>query len=337
MEPLRVAVIGSWGHVAIPLDACQRVDGVRIVGLAPAAPDDNPDNVRRQIAKAVEAPVFSDYHQLLTQTRPDLAIIATRLDRIAPVAIEAAGKGCHLICEKPLSIEHALLGELFQVVTSRCLHCLPILTNRQHPVLHAAVTAVRAGRIGQVVLANARKSYKWGTRPEWFGDRRRYGGTIPWIGIHALDFVHAVVDRPFTAVAAMQSNAAHPQRHDCEDNCTLLLEMEGGAHATISIDYFRPENATTWGDDWLRVVGTKGTIEACMDRGVCLLQAEDTPQMELHLPMGVPAFDTFLEAIKQEQPYPPEQTRNGFILTHAALCARDAADQSQLLHIPAWD
>ena len=41
--------------------------------------------------------------------------------------------------------------------------------------MNQILAAVRAGQIGQVVLANARKSYKWGTRPQWFGERGRYG------------------------------------------------------------------------------------------------------------------------------------------------------------------
>ena len=333
MSPLRVAIIGSTGHPAIPLDAIHRVPNIQIVGLAPGAPEDNFDHLRERYPLAAAAPLFADHRQLLTQTRPDLVVIATRLDRVAPAAIDAAAAGCHLICEKPLAIDHAHLRELRHAVSQGRRHCIPIMDNRLHPVLQAATAAIRAGRIGRVVLANARKSYKWGTRPEWFGDRQRYGGTIPWIGIHALDFIHAVAAQPFTTVAAMQSNAAHPDRPGCEDNCTLLLELETGIHATASLDYFRPAGAGTWGDDWIRVVGTQGVIEAYLDRRSCtLLPAQGQPE-ELPLPQAITAFDAFLQSLVAGQPYPFDATETGFLLTHAVLCARDAADQRQVIPI----
>lgn len=334
MSPLRVAIIGCTGHPFVPQDAIQRVPNIQIVGLAPGASEDNFDQMRQRYPLAAAAPMFADHRQLLAQTRPDLAVVATRLDRVAPAAIDAAAAGCHLICEKPLAIDHAHLRELRHAVVQGRRHCLPILENRMHPVLQAAVSAIRAGRIGRIVLANARKSYKWGTRAPWFGDRHQYGGTIPWIGIHALDFIHAVAAQPFTSVAAMHSNAAHPERPDCEDNCTLLLELATGIHATASLDYFRPAGAATWGDDWIRIVGTQGVIEAYLDRRCCTLIPAEGPSEELPLPPAIPTFDAFLQALIAGQPYPFDETETAFLLTHAVLCARDAADQRQVLPIP---
>ena len=100
-------------------------------------------------------------------------------------------------------------------------------------------------KLGQVVLANARKSYKWGqSRPEWFGKRRTYGGTIGWVGIHALDAINYITGETFVSVAAMQSNLAHSERAECEDNCVLALELSNGSHATVSVEL--PDNLTTW-------------------------------------------------------------------------------------------
>ena len=167
MNPLRVALIGSIGHPNVPLDAFHRVPNIQIVGLAPAAPEDNFDAIRQRYPLAAAAPLFADHRQLLAQNRPALVVVTTRPDCIAPVAIDAAAAGCHLICEKPLAIDHVRLRELRHAVSQGGRHCLPNMDNRLQPVLHATIAAIRAGRIGRVVLANARKSYKWGTRAQW--------------------------------------------------------------------------------------------------------------------------------------------------------------------------
>ena len=214
-----------------------------------------------------------------------VVIISTRLDQIAPAAMAAAKAGCHLICEKPLALRHEDLDALYDAVKIANVQCLAILGNCAHPVLQAARKAVQDGLIGDIILCNARKSYKFGKdRPAWFGQRDLYGGTIPWVGIHALDFIESATGLRFTTVAAMQGNMSHPEYPDCEDHCAIILGLTNGGHATISLDFLRPNGAPSHGDDWLRVVGSRGIIEAYLARNTCTLITENQPPVELALP-----------------------------------------------------
>jgi predicted dehydrogenase len=192
---------------------------------------------------------------------------------------------------------------------------------RSRPVFRTARQVYASGAIGQAVLANGRKSYKWGTRPQWFGERSKYGGTIGWVGIHALDFINYITGLEFTSVAAMAANFAHSDRPDCEDNCALVLETSNGGHATISVDYFRPQSAPTHGDDWVRIVGTKGTIEASDALQKCTVVVEDKEPYEV--PIGQPnkMFREFLLSLLGKAEYDVKQSEP-FMLTHVCLCAQ---------------
>jgi predicted dehydrogenase len=336
-EKLRIAFIGAWGHwdsVLQELDSHRQVqEGVQIVALAKALPDDDfSEFLRYRSAQGV--PVFNDYRRMLKEVQPQIAVISTRLDQIAPISIDSANAGCHLVSEKPLALTHKSLEQVAHAVQKNKVHCIAMMGNRMHPVLAAARQVVASGQIGDVVLANARKSYKWGTRPEWFGNRALYGGTIGWVGIHGLDFIHTVTGQNFTSVAAMQSNLVHPERPECEDNAALVLQLANGGHATLSIDILRPKAAATHGNDWLRVVGSNGVLEAELAKKRCLVTTHDQPEYEVPVAdAAAPFYAEFYDHVRRAITTPPPDMPKAFFLTHTALCARDAADESRVVQI----
>ena len=67
-----------------------------------------------------------------------------------------------------------------------------------------------------------------------------------------------------------ESNGAHPEyAPGCPDALTGLFPA-GAVQMTASIDLLRPDGQPDWADDWIRVVGTQGSLEALpgMERSV---------------------------------------------------------------------
>lgn len=332
----KLGIIGAWGHFVHVLKEVEAMPEVDVVGLAPGQSDEDLRELQAKHPSTAKAPIYDDFRDLLREQLPDVVTVSTRLDRIAPLAVAAAEAGCHLVCEKPLATTHEGLERLWAAVESNRVQCYAMLGNRAHPLLAAGRKAVAEGRIGEVCLLNARKSYRFGNRPEWFGRRETYGGTIPWIGIHALDFIDAVTDSPFVSVAAMHANTTHPARPECEDACTLTLRLANGALATASIDYLRPQTAASHGDDWLRIVGSKGIIEVAMGRNRATIMAANEPARDLPAVDVEPYYATLLRGLPEAgDAAPDETTRRAFALTHTALCARDSADTQAFQAIPA--
>jgi predicted dehydrogenase len=335
MSTLRVATIGTWGHLGDPLTEIASMPDAKIVAHARAVADEDIAYVRK-MSRQDSLPWFDDYHHMLREIRPDVVIVSTRIDRLNPIAIDVAGAGCHIICEKPLAMTHADLQNLHAATQARRVQCISMLGNSRQPVMQAAMGAIAAEKIGDVVLINARKSYKWGHRPEWFGDRNTYGGTICWVGIHGIEMIHLLSGKDFVSVSAMQSNRAHPDRPGCEDNGLLIFNLGGGGHASVSFDLLRPESAETHGDDWMRIVGSRGVIEASHDRGWCKLITEDAAEMDLPLPRRGAFYAPFLQGITAAAGEPMPEMRRAFMLSHVALVARDAADARSVKAIPSF-
>jgi len=331
LEPLKVVSIGGFGHSVFVFDDMLGMEAVELCGLAPAlAGEDISFFTQHELCQGKR--VFDNYPQMLAEVKPDVAVISTRLDCIADVAMDAARAGCHLICEKPLALNSKKLLELCEVVKRSGVKLSAMLSMRSEPPFVAAHDLYQRGMIGEAVMINARKSYKWGTRPEWFNSMAMYGGTIGWVGIHALDMINYITGLEFMCVSAMGSNFYHAERQACDDNCGMLLELSNGGHATVSVDLFRPDAAETHGDDWVRIVGTQGIIEASGSARVCTVQKDGkTPEM-VALPTKPSIFETFLLSLLDNRAS-VLKTRTAFMLTDTCHHAQEALERRKRVNI----
>jgi predicted dehydrogenase len=261
---------------------------------------------------------------MLREVSPAVLVVSTRPDHIAPCAMAGLAAGCHLIVEKPLALDLPTLEALHAAARKAGRRVMAMLSMRGVPAFAAARQAVLGGRIGRPVLINTRKSYKWGQREEWFNERSKYGGTWPWIGIHNLDMAHFVTGLRPVKVMAAHSHAAHPNLPECEDVATAIFLLEGRVQMTASVDLCRPASAETWGDDWLRIVGTGGVIEANGSTGrVTILSAGAAVET---IDAGIDPLPIYRDFLASLESADPAANAIAFQLTAAALVARDSAD-----------
>lgn len=331
-NPVRVAILGGFGHAACVFDELITAVDSHIIcaGIAPVIRDESLDGFLGHPWMR-GAPVFSCSQQLL-QEAPDVLIVSTRPDHIFPMAMEGLQSGCHLILEKPVALSFADLETLEIAAKKAGRRVMAMLSMRSLPSFVEAKRLVASGVLGKVVLVNTCKSYKWGTRPAWFNDPAQYGGTWTWIGIHNLDMSHFVTGLRAKKVLAMHGNFAHPEMPHCEDIAGGIFELEGGARMIASIDLCRPQNAPTHGDDWIRVVGTEGALEANGSTGRISMTASGSEPFDKDCgtdPQSI--YLPFLESL----PVPdPAADSVAFDLTRSALAARESSKNANWIEIP---
>ena len=322
---MKIVSIGGFGHSVSVFEEILQTDDANLVAFAPAFGGEDLSIITSHKIYNDKILYYDDYEEMVEKEQPDVVIVSTRLDKIAEAAIYAANCGCHLICEKPLAINHRDLENLHDAVKKNNVKLMAMLSMRAEPSFIAAREIYQSGKIGEAVLINSRKSYKWGTRPEWFGDKSKYGGTIGWIGIHALDFINFITELEFVSVAAMKSNFSHPERKDCDDNVAMILELSNGGHATVSVDFFRPKAAETHGDDWIRIVGTKGVLEASTANNSCIIITDEEKKTIIPENVENKIFKNFLNSlIRKTEPEMPAYLP--FMLTKICITAQEAAE-----------
>ena len=335
---LRVALAGGFGHAVCVFDewAETRPEGLEFVGTAPAyAGEDIAGFTSHRWVAGFGAGIFPNLAALLHESKPQILVVSTRPDQIPVVAKTALQHGCHLILEKPVALDRSDLRKLHAQARAAGRRVMAMFTMRSIPALITARAAIAAGMIGEPVLINTRKSYKWGVRPEWFNHRELYGGTWPWVGIHNLDMAWFLTGKHVLSVTASHCNLAHPMMPHCEDVATGIFEMEGGTQMTVSVDLCRPESAPSHGDERIRVVGRSGVIEVDPQANTCSLS--DAAAGPRELPVGQNPGRIFTDFLTTLCRYDAAEDPSAFHLTDAALAARDSADSGQTVHLDAAD
>jgi predicted dehydrogenase len=246
------------------------------------------------------------------------------------MCIDAFERGMHVFCEKPV----ALIWEECDARKTACqnanVHFSAMMGLRYHPAFYTAWQAVRNGAVGTVRLMDARKSYRLGQRPAYYQSRATYGGTIPWVGSHAIDWIYWFSGETFETVYATHSTQHNHNNGDLEMSALCHFTLSNEVFAAAGIDYLRPSNAPTHGDDRIRIAGTEGVIEV-RDGQVFLINNSTSGEKILPTQCERQIFKDFVEGIEKRTTH-LISADDIWAVTEACLLARQSADNGQTKH-----
>lgn len=310
---MKVCFIGICGHVWQARKILRERDDTVICGIAPGSAHEI------SVADfAPDVPFYEDWRVMLDEIRPELAVVSPVFGLTSEVIVECASRGISVFSEKPVATTQAELSRVEKAIKDNGVRFCAMHYLRYTPAFYHGAQLVRNGEIGEVRMVTAQKSYKYGTRPQWYGDRTLYGGTIPWVGIHAIDWIYHFTGKRFLSVTS-QSVGKDP-----EMAAVCQFRMEDGIIGSVNLDYYRPKSAPTHGDDRIRCVGTKGIVEVREDK-IFLMNGQDCTVI---CPTDAP--ELLEEFIDGKEAIPPEEI---FYLTKVAIAARDSADLQKIIDI----
>lgn len=205
-----------------------------------------------------------DKRGILEDPSIDMILIsAVPADRAA-LAIEAMEAGKDVMVDKPgcttldqlqaLREVQAMTGHIWSVNFSERF---------QVPAVTKADELVQAGAIGRVIQTIGLGPHKLNlkTRPDWFFDRKRYGGILCDIGSHQVEqFLHFTGAGTAEIAHAHVENSTLPDHPGVQDFGEMVLKAPG-VHGYVRVDWFTPNGLPTWGDGRLFIQGTDGFIE----------------------------------------------------------------------------
>ena len=131
------------------------------------------------------------------------------------------------------------------------------------PATIIAGKLIADGAIGRVVqtLGVGPHRLNRAIRPDWFFDKRHYGGILTDIASHQIDqFLHFTGSEGAEIIASGVGHFGVPDLPDFEDFGEALLRSDR-AGGYVRVDWFTADGLSTWGDGRLTIFGTEGTIE----------------------------------------------------------------------------
>ena len=326
---IRVGLVGREGHPGDILNSLVKLPKVELAAYAKSGPRDDVGWIRDHPSFARQTRVYPDFHEMMD--KEDLHVVGVFMPyyQNAGVSIQAAEKGIHIISEKPAATTLEDLERLESAIRRSGVRYSILLAMRAMPIFQAARSAVQQGLIGEPILLYSQKSYKWGLeRPSFYNERRTYGGTIPWVGIHCIDYMQWVSGQEYTRVAAHHGNRVHSSSPGCEDHAGLIFTLANTGTALANLDFLRPESAPTHGDDRLRIAGKEGILEVLDIEGRATIMNDKGKMGNLPLPPPVDFFGSFVAELRGEGNH-LVSNREAISITRVCLKARDAADRGE--------
>jgi predicted dehydrogenase len=260
-EPkIRFSVIGiNHGHISGMVNAVTRGGG-ELVAVYAKEPD-LLANFTRQFPKAK---VAASEKEILEDNSIQLILSSGIPDERGPLGVRVMKHGKDYLVDKPgiITLEQLAEARKVQKETKR-IYSIMFSERFENRATVKAGELAKSGAIGTVVqtviMAPHRISPK--TRPDWFWDKKRYGGIITDIGSHQFDqFLYFTGSTKADVVASQIGNLHYPQYPKFEDFGDIMLRGNNGS-GYIRVDWFTPDGLNTWGDGRLTVLGTDGYIE----------------------------------------------------------------------------
>lgn len=310
---MKVCFIGACGHSKQAYQYLKTRSDTEFVGMAP-------ESLHEELTASFDPaiPFYTDYLAMLNEVRPDLAVVSPVFGHTGRAILACAERGINVFAEKPVAATIEELNAVEAAVRESGIRFCAMHYLRYAPAFYHGAKLVRSGVIGEVRMATAQKSYRYGKRPAWYHDSALYGGTIPWVGIHAIDWIYHFTGKHFLSVNTRVVG------RDPEMAALCQFEMEDGVIGGMNLDFYRPNQATTHGDDRIRFVGTAGVLEV---RGGEILLINGEGEQILRPTEAPELLEEFLGG---GESVPPEEI---FYLTRVAILARDAADRNEITRI----
>ena len=222
---VRLGVIGAGLVGAKHAAIAASLPGCRLVAIA------DPNPAIQPLAKGLNAGFNQDYQDMLAAENLDGVIIATPTERHVEVGIACAGRGLHLMVEKPIASEVKAARRLIDCAGRRPVHLLVGHHRRFNPLVETAREVVRSGEIGRLVAV----SVLWTLRKptdyfdvEW---RRKPGGGPVLINmIHDVDNLRYICGEIQNVYAEVSSAA---RGFEVEDTACVTLRFRNGALGTV--------------------------------------------------------------------------------------------------------
>ncbi len=258
---MKVAFAGlRHGHIYSLYDEVKTHPELTVVGAweeQPAFADE---------AKAIIAePFYDSYEALLGDPTVDIVAIGDYYGIRGKRVLQALRAGKAVITDKPLCTSPEELCEIERLSREKSLPVGIQLELRDDAALQMTERIISSGELGDIrsVAFTAQHPLNYGTRPGWYFEEGKHGGTFNDIAIHAMDALTWITGSAYDkTLFARQWNEYATEVPQFKDCAQFNGQLENGAAVMADVSYAGPTAAFSLPSYWrFTFWGTKGWLE----------------------------------------------------------------------------
>lgn len=257
METVRVGIVGSRFMANIHASTVRRSKDAVLVGVA--SPTE--EHVRSFAERHAVERWHTDWRELVARPDVDMVVVCTPNRTHAPIAIEAARRGKHVVVEKPLAVT---VEEAEAMVLAARESGVKLMYAEEFcfaPQYVRARQVVEEGGVGALHKVHHVEKYQGSTSPLYWDLDLSGGWCAMQLGSHSLGIIRWMLGKPKAiSVQAVMRQVLHKDRGPGEDDSIMIVEFDDGSIGVAENSWARSGGM----DDRLEVYGTAGTIYASL-------------------------------------------------------------------------
>ena len=256
---INIAIIGCGG-IALQnhLPGLALCPDVKVVALC----DSDPATLERARQQTGVAITSTRHEDIVTRDDVHAVIIATPNFTHAPIALDAIARGKHVLCEKPLALNHADAKAMANAADGANVRHMTAFTYRFVPAMRYLAHLVQRGDLGQTYHFRSCRLQDWGTRSVGWRQVKKLAGTgeLGDMLSHRIDFAHLLVGPMKRLVANLKQ--WHPVRggqpNDLDDWVAILSDFENGATGVLESSKLASGRNESWRSlDYVEINGSE--------------------------------------------------------------------------------
>ncbi|WP_193105446.1 Gfo/Idh/MocA family protein [Brachybacterium sp. FME24] len=194
---------------------------------------------------------------------PDAIVVTSANAHHKDLVLEAARRGVHVLCEKPLATNIADAEAMVAACREAGVVLMTAFPVHFAPAAEALRAAVADGALGEVIGITGTNNGKLPDTRAWFTDvELAGGGSLVDHTVHIAEILDSIFGEPATVHATVNRILwADRAGEGAETGGLVTLTYSSGLVATIDCSWSQPADAPTWGGLRIQAVGTGGQLQ----------------------------------------------------------------------------
>jgi predicted dehydrogenase len=204
----------------------------------------------------------TNFEEIVKRDDVHVVIIATPNFTHKPIALAAIAHGKHVLCEKPLALNHADARAMADAADRAGVRHMTAFTYRFVPAMRYLAHLVKRGDLGLPYHYRSCRLQDWGTRDLGWRQVKKLAGSgeLGDMLSHRIDFAHLLVGPMKRLVANLKQ--WHPVRggkpNDLDDWVAILAEFASGATGVLESSKLASGRNESWRSlDYVEINGSE--------------------------------------------------------------------------------
>lgn len=265
---VKIAIIGAGKFGEVHLKVFKQLEMFGVVELKAFSTVKQEEIDKFQPMYGVKG--YLDYKKMLDSEDIDAVTIVTPDFLHKEIAVYAANKGKHVLCEKPLDVTVEGCTEMIEAAKKNDV-LLEVDFHKRFDPDHMAVEAgVREGKLGEILYGGAHMEDRIEVPVDWFPNWAPHGSPVWFLGSHFVDLIRWIIKSDGATVYASGTKKRLLPEYgiDMYESVTALVTFKNGAAFTFEVSWILPREFEAIVNQAMRIIGTKGIWEVdSQDRG----------------------------------------------------------------------